>query len=344
MIAASLTNRLADPSLVREQALLAGEWVDAAARIEVRNPSTGELLAEVADMALPDIRRAIVAADVAQRLWAEATGKERAAILRRWYDLVVANTDDLATILTAEMGKPLAEAKGEIAYGAGYIEWFGEEAKRIYGDTIPGHHRDKRIIVLKQPVGVVAGITPWNFPSAMVARKFAPALAAGCAMVFELSAETPLSALALISSLAQALVRRAPVVTASSISNVAVWRCGVLIMRPLRPPQIADAFFLRTSSAAGSSQCAVLVGKLAFQVLDPLLLFLRRLAQPGRAGAVPVIRQLVGHAPCLDLFREKPAPAAIICQIGLIHRDRFQHRRELVTRGPTFGASIGIRQ
>jgi len=197
MIAASLTNRLADPSLVREQALIAGEWVGAAARIEIRNPSSGELLAEVADMALPDIRRAIVAADVAQKLWAETTGKERAAILRRWYDLVVANTDDLATILTAEMGKPLAEAKGEIAYGAGYIEWFGEEAKRIYGDTIPGHHRDKRIVVLKQPVGVVAGITPWNFPSAMVARKFAPALAAGCAMVFKPSAETPLSALAL---------------------------------------------------------------------------------------------------------------------------------------------------
>jgi len=199
MIAPSLTARLADPSLVREEALLAGEWVAPVpgSVIAVRNPSTGEVLAEVADMSLEDIRRAINEADRAQKLWAEATGKERAAILRRWFDLVMANQRDLATILTAEMGKPFAESMGEVAYGAGYIEWFGEEAKRIYGDTIPGHQRDKRIIVIRQPVGVVAAITPWNFPSAMVCRKFAPALAAGCAMVFKPAAETPLSALAL---------------------------------------------------------------------------------------------------------------------------------------------------
>ncbi|WP_439150700.1 aldehyde dehydrogenase family protein, partial [Sulfitobacter sp.] len=199
MIASTLLKRLTDPSLVREQALLAGAWVNAKSgeRITVRNPSNGEVLAEVADMSLEEIREAITAADVAQKLWAEATGKERAEILRRWYDLVMANLEDLAVILTSEMGKPISEARGEIAYGAGYIEWFGEEAKRIYGDTIPGHHRDKRIIVLKQPVGVVAAITPWNFPSAMVARKFAPALAAGCSMVFKPAAETPLSALAL---------------------------------------------------------------------------------------------------------------------------------------------------
>ena len=199
MIAATLLKRLSDPSLVREQALLAGTWVDAkdGKRIAVRNPSNGEVLAEVADMSIDEVREAITAADVAQKLWAEATGKERAVILRRWYDLVMANLEDLAVILTSEMGKPLSEARGEIAYGAGYIEWFGEEAKRIYGDTIPGHQRDKRIIILKQPVGVVAAITPWNFPSAMVARKFAPALAAGCSMVFKPAAETPLSALAL---------------------------------------------------------------------------------------------------------------------------------------------------
>ena len=199
MIAPSLKNRLNDPSLVREEALLAGSWVSATSgqTIAVRNPATGEVLANVADMALSEIRQAIEGAALAQKLWAEATGKERAFILRRWYDLVTANAEDLAVILTAEMGKPLTEARGEIAYGAGYIEWFGEEAKRIYGDTIPGHHRDKRIIVLKQPVGVVAAITPWNFPSAMVARKFAPALAAGCAMVFKPATETPLSALAL---------------------------------------------------------------------------------------------------------------------------------------------------
>ncbi|MDX3977412.1 NAD-dependent succinate-semialdehyde dehydrogenase [Shinella sp.] len=199
MIAQSLLSRLSDPGLVREHALLAGEWVTSAngQTIAVTNPSTGEVLAEVPDMGLDEIRKAIAAADVAQKSWAQATGKERAVILRRWYDLVMANQRDLATILTAEMGKPFMEAMGEVAYGAGYIEWFGEEAKRIYGDTIPGHHRDKRIVVLKQPVGVVAAITPWNFPSAMVARKFAPALAAGCSMVFKPAAETPLSALAL---------------------------------------------------------------------------------------------------------------------------------------------------
>jgi succinate-semialdehyde dehydrogenase/glutarate-semialdehyde dehydrogenase len=199
MIAESLVSRLADPSLVREQAFLAGEWADSAQgkKIAVRNPSTGEVLAEVADMSIEQIRHAIVEADKAQKLWAQATGKERALILRRWFDLVMANQHDLAVILTAEMGKPFSEAMGEVSYGAGYIEWFGEEAKRIYGDTIPGHHRDKRIVVLKQPVGVVAAITPWNFPSAMVARKFAPALAAGCSMVFKPAAETPLSALAL---------------------------------------------------------------------------------------------------------------------------------------------------
>jgi succinate-semialdehyde dehydrogenase/glutarate-semialdehyde dehydrogenase len=199
MIAPSLSARLADPSLVRETALVAGEWIAPApgAGISVLNPSTGEVLAKVTDTSLEDLRRAINEADRAQKLWAETTGKERAAILRRWFDLVMANQRDLATILTAEMGKPFAESMGEVAYGAGYIEWFGEEAKRIYGDTIPGHQRDKRIIVIRQPVGVVAAITPWNFPSAMVCRKFAPALAAGCSMVFKPAAETPLSALAL---------------------------------------------------------------------------------------------------------------------------------------------------
>jgi succinate-semialdehyde dehydrogenase/glutarate-semialdehyde dehydrogenase len=199
MIAASLTSRLKDPSLVREQAMLAGDWVDAGdgKRIDVTNPATGEVLATVPGMGVDEIRAAIAAADSAQRAWAQATGKERSAVLRKWFDLVTANLDDLAAILTAEMGKPLAEAKGEIAYGASYIEWFAEEAKRVYGDTIPGHQRDKRIVILKQPVGVVAGIAPWNFPNAMVARKFAPALAAGCAMVFKPATETPLSALAL---------------------------------------------------------------------------------------------------------------------------------------------------
>ncbi|MCZ0961099.1 NAD-dependent succinate-semialdehyde dehydrogenase [Paracoccus sp. EF6] len=164
---------------------------------KVVNPATGALLAEVADMGVPETRDAIDAAHAAQKGWAARTGKERAAHLRRWHDLIMANQEDLARILTAEMGKPLAEARGEIAYGAAYVEWFAEEAKRVYGDTIPGHMPDKRIVVLKQPVGVVGAITPWNFPNAMLARKIAPALAAGCTMVARPSEFTPLSALAL---------------------------------------------------------------------------------------------------------------------------------------------------
>ena len=190
---------LKDPSLLPNKAYIAGEWVDAAdgATFPVTNPARGDIIARVPDLTRADAARAIAAADRARHEWAARTGKERAAILRKWADLCMANQDDLATILTAEMGKPLAEAKGESAYGAGYIEWFGEEAKRIYGETIPGHQRDKRITVLKQPIGVAASITPWNFPNGMLARKVAPALAAGCGFVARPAAETPLSAIAL---------------------------------------------------------------------------------------------------------------------------------------------------
>ena len=196
----SLTAKLKDPSLAADKALIAGEWqthAEGGGTFDVINPSTGEMIATLPDMSRGDAARAIAAAYSAQKLWARKTGKERAVVLRKLYDLMVANADDLALILTLEMGKPLAEAKGEILYGASYVEWFGEEAKRVYGDTIPGHHEDKRIIVLKQPIGVVASITPWNFPNAMLARKFAPAVAAGCAIVSKPAAETPLSALAL---------------------------------------------------------------------------------------------------------------------------------------------------
>jgi len=163
----------------------------------VINPARGDVIAEVADLTRAQVAEAIAAAESAQKDWAKWTGKERAQVLRRWFDLMIENTDDLATILTAEMGKPLAEAKGEIAYGASFIEFFAEEAKRIYGETIPGHQRDKRITVLKQPIGVAASITPWNFPNAMITRKAAPALAAGCAFVARPAELTPLSALAL---------------------------------------------------------------------------------------------------------------------------------------------------
>ncbi|AMS45484.1 NAD-dependent succinate-semialdehyde dehydrogenase [Aminobacter aminovorans] len=192
--------KLKDPALVTDRAFLAGEWIAAGVgekTFEVHNPSTGEVVATLPELGRSATARAIEAAHEAQKAWAAKTGKERSQILRRLYDLIVANVDDLAVILTTEMGKPVTEAKGEILYGAAYVEWFAEEAKRVYGDTIPGHQSDKRIIVLKQPIGVVAAITPWNFPNAMLARKLAPALAAGCAVVSKPAAETPLSALAL---------------------------------------------------------------------------------------------------------------------------------------------------
>ncbi len=195
----NLKSLLKNPDLLCEKAFVAGDWADAAsgATFEVTNPARGDVIARVADLSREEVAAAIDKAYVAQKSWAALTGKARANILRRWFDLMMANQDDLATIMTAEQGKPLAEAKGEIAYAASFIEWFGEEAKRIYGETIPGHMADKRITVIKQPIGVAAGITPWNFPSAMITRKAAPALAAGCSFVLRPASQTPLSALAL---------------------------------------------------------------------------------------------------------------------------------------------------
>ncbi|RBW42970.1 succinate-semialdehyde dehydrogenase (NADP(+)) [Loktanella sp. D2R18] len=191
---------LKNPALLLDAGFIDGEWLAVAECgkvFDVLNPSTGETLAALPDMGVTETKRAIDAAYVAQVAWAKRTGKERGNILRRLFDLMVANADDLAVILTAEMGKPLAEAKGEILYGANYVEWFAEEAKRIYGDIIPGHQPDKRIMVLKQPVGVVASITPWNFPNAMMTRKLAPALAVGCSFIAKPAELTPLSALAM---------------------------------------------------------------------------------------------------------------------------------------------------
>jgi succinate-semialdehyde dehydrogenase / glutarate-semialdehyde dehydrogenase len=194
-----LVSHLKDASLLTDKAYVAGEWTgaDSGQSFPVSNPARGDVICTVPDLAEAEIGRAIDAAYAAQKDWARRTGKERAAVLRRWYELTVANADDLAAILTAEMGKPLTEAKGEILYGAAFLEWFAEEAKRVYGETIPGHQPDKRLVVIKQPIGVAASITPWNFPNAMIARKVAPALAAGCAMVAKPAGETPLSALAM---------------------------------------------------------------------------------------------------------------------------------------------------
>ncbi|WP_324288204.1 NAD-dependent succinate-semialdehyde dehydrogenase [Hoeflea algicola] len=192
-----MTLQLSDPSLMEHRAYVAGEWKAGVRSFPVLNPATGEEFTRVADLGADDMRLAIDAAYAAQKEWAARTAKERCTILLKWQELMLDNTEDLARILTAEMGKPLAEARGEIAYGASFIQWFAEEGRRVYGDVIPGHQGDKRIIVLKQPIGVVGSITPWNFPNAMIARKVAPALAAGCAFVGRPAEKTPLSALAM---------------------------------------------------------------------------------------------------------------------------------------------------
>ena len=193
------TAELRNPRLFQEACYIDGEWVQAASgqTINVDNPATGEIIGTVPKMGGAETRGAIEAANRAFPAWSKKTGKERAGILRRWFDLMMSNQEDLARLMTLEQGKPLTESRGEVAYAAAFLEWFGEEAKRIYGDVIPQHQADKRIVVIKQPVGVVACITPWNFPLAMITRKVGPALAAGCTVVAKPASQTPFSALAL---------------------------------------------------------------------------------------------------------------------------------------------------
>ncbi|MBJ6987876.1 MULTISPECIES: NADP-dependent succinate-semialdehyde dehydrogenase [unclassified Devosia] len=190
---------LKDPSLFRQAALVGDRWIEGTAEngSPVNNPATGEIIGYTPKLGVAETREAILAAEKAQKAWAARTAKDRSNILRKWFDLMIANKEDLGAILTMEQGKPLAEAIGEITYGASFIEWFAEEARRVYGDLIPGHRPDARIMVMKQPIGVVAAITPWNFPNAMITRKAGPALAAGCAMVLKPAAQTPFSAIAL---------------------------------------------------------------------------------------------------------------------------------------------------
>ena len=201
-----MTVQLKDMTLVKRQGFIDGQWVDAdsGAVFAVTDPASGQTLVEVADMGVAETQRAIDAAARALPAWRSRTAKDRAAILRRWFDLIIAHTEDLAQLMTAEQGKPLAEARGEVAYGASFIEWFAEEGKRAYGDIIPTTGTDRRLMVLKQPIGVCAAITPWNFPIAMITRKVAPALAAGCTVVAKPAEATPLSALALVELAVQA--------------------------------------------------------------------------------------------------------------------------------------------
>ncbi|HEX5684000.1 MAG TPA: NAD-dependent succinate-semialdehyde dehydrogenase [Ideonella sp.] len=255
---------LADPSLLKTDALIGGEWVAGSVRFDVTDPATGSKLADVANLGAESAEAAIAAANKAWPAWRGKTAKERAAILMKWFQLLHANADDLARIMTAEQGKPLAEAKGEVNYGASFLEWFAEEAKRVYGETIPSTDNNKRYLVIKQPVGVCAAITPWNFPIAMITRKVAPALAAGCPVVIKPAEATPLSALA-VAELAQRAGMPAGVlniVTADASNSIEVGKV------------LCDSDVVRHLSFTGSTevgrilmkQCAPTIKKLSLEL------------------------------------------------------------------------------
>jgi len=257
------TLSLQNPRLFREQCYIGGEWRSTASSLSlpVLNPATQQVLGVVPSMAAEEVRAAIDAAHQALPAWQKNTARERAVILRRWYDLMMANQDDLATIMTAEQGKPLAESKGEIAYAAGFIEWFGEEAKRVYGDVIPGHQADKRLLVIRQPVGVVAAITPWNFPAAMIARKAGAALAAGCTIVIKPASQTPFSALALAE-----LAERAGV--PKGVLNVVTGSAGVIGGELTANPKVRKLSFTGSTEVGKQlmAQCAGTMKKVSLEL------------------------------------------------------------------------------
>jgi succinate-semialdehyde dehydrogenase/glutarate-semialdehyde dehydrogenase len=256
--------KLKDETLLRADAYIDGAWTGAAsgARFAVTDKATGETIAEVADLDAADTRRAIAAANAAWPAWRAKTAKERANLMRKWFELIMANQEDLAHLMTAEQGKPLAETRGEIAYGASFIEWFGEEGKRIYGDVIPSFAAGKRILVLKEPVGVVAAITPWNFPNAMIARKCAPALAAGCTFLIKPAAETPLSATAMAE-----LAHRAGI--PAGVFNVVTSTRAAEIGREMTQSPLVRKFSFTGSTKIGKllmAQCASTVKKVSLEL------------------------------------------------------------------------------
>jgi succinate-semialdehyde dehydrogenase/glutarate-semialdehyde dehydrogenase len=279
-------SQLRDAALLKTQAFIDGEWTGAGASgdadFAVLDPATNAQIARVPNLNAADARRAIDAANAAWPAWRAKTGKERAAILRKWYDLIVANADDLAAIMTAEQGKPLAEARGEVTYGASFIEWFAEEAKRVAGDVLASPNADKRLVVLKQPVGVCAAITPWNFPIAMITRKVAPAIAAGCTIVVKPAEQTPLSALALAELARRAGIPRGVfnVVTADSKNSIEVGRA------------VCDSDIVRHLSFTGSTP----VGRILMQQSAPTV--------------KKIALELGGHAPFI-VFDDADLDAAV---------------------------------
>ncbi len=256
--------KLKDPSLLKTLCYIDGAWLaaDSGAAFPVTNPATGEEIATVPDMLEGETRRAIEAANAAWPAWRARTAKERAGLLRKWFDLVMANQEDLAVIMTAEQGKPLAESRGEVAYGASFIEWFAEEGKRVYGDIIPQTQPGRRIVVLKEPIGVVAAITPWNFPNAMITRKAGPALAAGCPIVLKPAGETPLSALALAELAHRAGIPR-------GVFNVITTKHSSKVGKELTLSPIVRKFSFTGSTGIGKmlmQQCASTVKKVSLEL------------------------------------------------------------------------------
>ena len=318
--------KLRDPDLLRMRAFVGGAWVDAAngATHNVTNPATGEVLGTVPSLGAAETRRAIEAAGAALPAWGARTAKEHAAILRRWYELLMANQEDLATLMTAEQGKPLAEAKGEIAYGASFIEWFAEEGKRLYGDVIPGHQSDKRLLVLRQPVGVGAAITPWNFPLAMITRKAGPALAAGCTFVCKPAGQTPYSALA-----AAVLAERAgiPAGVISVVTGDAAAIGGEMTSNP-----IVRKVTFTGSTAIGKklmAQCAATMKKISLELGGnaPFIVFEDADLDAAVAGAIAskyrntgqtcvCANRLLVQAPVYAEFTKRLAAAVAKLKVG----------------------------
>jgi succinate-semialdehyde dehydrogenase/glutarate-semialdehyde dehydrogenase len=255
--------KLKDPKLLRELCFIDGSWIgaDSGATLDVKNPATAQKLGTIPNTGAPETRRAIAAAAAALPAWRARTAKERAVTMRRWFDLMIEHQEDLAVLMTAEQGKPLAESQVEILYAASFIEWFAEEAKRVYGDIIPGHQPDKRIMVLRQPVGVVAAITPWNFPAAMITRKVGPALAAGCTMVCKPATQTPYSALALAELAARAGIPK-------GVFNVITGSAAAIGGEMTANPTVRKLTFTGSTEVGKKlmAQCAGTVKKLSLEL------------------------------------------------------------------------------
>src|SRR5437762_10096970 len=315
----SPASQLKEPRLFCEACYIDGQWVQAASgqTLKVDNPATGEIIGTVPKLTGAETRQAIEAANRAFPAWSKKTAKERAAVLRRWFDLMMANQDDLARLMTLEQGKPLSESRGEVAYAAAFLEWFGEEAKRIYGDTIPPHQADKRIVVIKQPIGVVACITPWNFPLAMITRKAGPAIGAGCTVVLKPASQTPFSALALAE-----LAERAGL--PKGVLNIVTGSATEIGAEPTSNPTVRKLSFTGSTEIGKilMAQCAGTVKKLSLELGGnaPFIVFDDADLDATVEGAVVskyrntgqtcvCTNRLLVQEPVYDVFAEKLASA-----------------------------------